>query len=279
MSTTTGFDVDAYFQRIGYSGAVAPTLDTLTALVAAHVRHIPFENLDPLTGTPVDRLDPESLQDKLVRRRRGGFCYEQNGLFRYALRALGYGVEPLAGRVVWMRPPGPLPAETHQLLSVAVPDEPGRLLVDVGFGGQTPTAPLHFTIGEEQPTDLEPFRIVATDDERLLRMESRIGGEWRPLYLFSPNPRPEIDSVVGSWFASTHTGSHFRSRLTACAIVGDARWNLGGRTLTIHSAQGATDKRRLADADEVLDLLAGGFGIDLTGIEGLGDRVGEVLDN
>ncbi|WAC55690.1 arylamine N-acetyltransferase family protein [Gordonia sp. SL306] len=278
MSASVEVDVDAYLRRIGYSGDRTPSLPNLAGLVAAHVRRIPFENLDPLTGTAVERLDAESLQDKLVRRRRGGFCYEHNGLFRHVLDALGYRVDPLAGRVVWMKEPGPLPAETHQLLAVEIPGDPQPYLVDVGFGGQTPTAPLRFTMDEPQNTDLEPFRISAGPDDRFRTMESMVGGRWHPLYLFGPRPRPEIDSVVGSWFASTHPGSHFRTGLSACMIVDDARWNLRGRDLAIHRPDGSGEKRALATTHDVLDLLVDTFGIDISGIAGLEARIGAVLD-
>src|ERR1700730_13385955 len=143
--TTEGTDavnVAAYFDRIGYRGPAEPTVDTVHELVAAHNGSIPFENLDPLVGIPVADLGAAALSDKLVHHRRGGYCYEHNGLMGYALEALGFGVERLAGRVVWMNPDGPLPAQTHQVLSVTVPGADGPLLVDVGFGGQTLTSPI-----------------------------------------------------------------------------------------------------------------------------------------
>ena len=124
-------DLAGYLARIAYGGTTDPTLDTLHGLVAAHNRSIPFENLDPLTGVPVVDLGPAALTDKLVHRRRGGYCYEHNGLMGFVLEALGYGVERFAGRVVWMSEPGaPLPAQTHHVLAVTVPGDgrtvPGR---------------------------------------------------------------------------------------------------------------------------------------------------------
>ncbi len=133
-------DRHAYFSRIGYAGRADATLDTLRDVVAAHNRSIPFENLDPLMGVPVGDLSVEALTDKLVRRRRGGYCYEHNGLFGYVLDDLGFDVQRLAGRVVWMRQNDALPAQTHQVLSVLLPDGDGPYLVDVGFGGQTLTS-------------------------------------------------------------------------------------------------------------------------------------------
>ena len=113
MTTEVSADVDlaGYFDRVGYPGPVEATVETLHALVAAHNRSIPFENLDPLMGIPVDDLSPAAVTDKLVNRRRGGYCYEQNGLMGYVLAELGFGVERLAGRVVWMNPNPELPAQ------------------------------------------------------------------------------------------------------------------------------------------------------------------------
>src|ERR1700761_9778460 len=143
-------DLTGYFERIGYSGGAEPTLEVLQDLVTAHTQAIPFENLDPLLGVPIDDLSPEALADKLVDRRRGGYCYEQNGLMGYVLQELGYGVRRFAGRVVWTLGPGdPIPAQTHTLLGVALPGEGQLYLVDVGFGGQTPTSPIRLETGSE----------------------------------------------------------------------------------------------------------------------------------
>src|SRR5699024_6166342 len=135
------------------TGGTDPTLETLAGVVAAHTRHIPFENLDPLMGVPVTDLSPAGLTDKLVHRRRGGYCYEQNNLMRYVLTDLGYRVDPLAGRVVWMSPEGldgPPRAQTHETLAVRIPGSDQTYLVDVGFGGQTLTSPIRLVAGPVQ---------------------------------------------------------------------------------------------------------------------------------
>src|SRR5690242_9508206 len=176
-------DVAAYFDRIGYRGPADPTIDTVRALVAAHNRSIPFENLDPLLGIPVVDLSAAALTDKLIHRRRGGYCYEHNGLMGYVLEELGFGVERLAGRVVWMNPEGPLPAQTHQVLAVTVPGSDGRLLVDVGFGGQTLTSPIQLQAGLVQRTRHEPYRLCTRGEG--YQLEAQIRGEWQPLYMFT----------------------------------------------------------------------------------------------
>lgn len=276
---TAALDVAAYLDRVGYTGSTEPTLSTLRALVAAHNRSIPFENLDPLLGIPVVDLSAGALSRKLVRRRRGGYCYEQNGLMGYVLEALGYSVQRLAGRVVWMNQSGALPAQTHQVLSVRVPAEDGPWLVDVGFGGQTLTSPIRLEAGPVQATRHEPYRLREHDDGFLL--EAEIRGEWQPLYTFETRPRPQIDLQVGSWYVSTFPESGFVTGLSVALVTDDARWNLRGRNLAVHSG-GGTERVRLDTAADVLAELTGRFGIDLTDLGDHRDieaRVHEVLDS
>ena len=268
-----------YFVRTGYDGSTSPTEETLRGIVAAHGRSIPFENLDPLMGVPVDSLGPEVLAEKLIGRRRGGYCYEYNGLVGFVLEALGYGVERIAGRVVWMQgDDAPLPAMTHNVLAVTVPGEDERFLVDVGFGGQTLSSPIRLVAGRVQQTRHEPYRIVDTGETLVL--EALVRGEWRPLYLFTTEPRPRIDLEVGSWFVSTHPKSTFVVGLSVALVTDDARYNLRGRNFAIHRSDGS-EKIRFATAADVLDALENRFGID---VDDLGDRdvvearVTQVLD-
>ncbi|MGE2692938.1 arylamine N-acetyltransferase family protein [Mycolicibacterium pulveris] len=270
-----GLDLAAYFDRTGYTGSTAPTVDTLHGLVAAHLRAIPFENLDPLMGRPVADLSAAALGAKLVRRRRGGYCFEQNGLIGYVLKQLGYGVDRLGGRVVWMRDSDELPAQTHEALSVTVPGDDVRWLVDVGFGGQTLSSPIRLEAGPVQPTRHEPYRLQKHADGYLL--ESQIRDQWQPLYMFGTHPQPRIDREVASWYVSTHPESKFVTGLSAALVTDDARWNLRGRNLAIHRADG-TERVRFADASEVLNALTDRFGIELTGMGDVEARVEEVLD-
>ncbi|MEO3759004.1 arylamine N-acetyltransferase [Mycobacterium sp. B14F4] len=276
--TAAGLDVAAYLGRIGYRGSTAAAVDTLHGLVAAHNRSIPFENLDPLLGIPVADLSAGALADKLVTRRRGGYCYEQNGVMGYVLAELGFDVDRLAGRVVWMSSSEELPAQTHEALSVRVPGDDEPWLVDVGFGGQTLSSPIRLAAGSVQDTRHEPYRLREHVDGHLL--EARIRGEWQPLYTFDTRPRPQIDLEVGSWYVSTHPRSGFVVGLSAALVTDEARWNLRGRHLAIHSA-GDTERIRFRTAADVLDALTNRFGIDLADLGDQRDveaRVAEVLD-
>lgn len=254
-------DLPGYFERIGYRGAAEPTLDVLQELITAHTRSIAFENLDPLLGVPVDDLSPEALVDKLVHRRRGGYCYEHNGLMGHVLEELGFGVRRFAARVVWMREPGsPVPSQTHTLLGVAPPGAPQLFLVDVGFGGQTPTSPLRLETCSIQQTTHEPYRLQSRGD--ILVLQAEIRGEWQSLYEFATRTAPPIDLLVASWYVSTHPSSHFVTSLIASSVTVDGRCNLSGRHLAIHGPSG-TKKIELPDAAAVVDTLIDRFGINV----------------
>jgi arylamine N-acetyltransferase len=272
-------DLNGYFDRINYGGPAAPNLEVLQALMTAHTSSIPFENLDPLMGVPVDDLSPQALTDKLVNRRRGGYCYEQNGLLGYALAEIGFRVRRLAGRVVWMLPPDtPLGAQTHTVLAVTFPGSHGSFLVDVGFGGQTLTSPIRLQTGNAQQTTHEPYRLNDRGDGLVL--QALIREEWQPLYVFGTHTVPQIDLTVGSWYVSTHPSSIFVTGLTVALTTDDARYNLAGRDLTIHRADGS-EKIRLDDATAVVDVLSERFGIDVAGIGERGAlkaRIAQTLD-
>jgi|GEM_PF-1678861 len=190
---TPGVDLDAYLRRIGYEGPREPTLAVLRDLARLHTLAIPFENLAPLLGRP-PKLDAASVEAKLVRSRRGGYCFEHNPLLQRVLRALGFEARSLAARVLLRQPEGVTAPRTHALLRV---EAEGRShLVDVGFGGQTPSGPLLLVPGPEQATPHEPCRIdaVGPDEAREFVLQARIAGAWTPLYRFHLFEHVAIDT-------------------------------------------------------------------------------------
>ena len=252
------FDLDAYFARLGYGGPARPDLATLSALHAAQVAAIPFESLDPLTGRPV-RLDLESLQAKLVRSRRGGYCFELNHLFRGALEAIGFQVTGLAGRVVWMSPPGaPLGARLHMLLKVDVGGAP--YLADVGFGAHLQDAPLRLEVGPEQETPVARYRLQREGELTALAVLQ--AGEWRRAYVFDLTPQLPPDYAIANWFASTSPEFLFTSMLVAERVTGAARYNLVNTRLTERRTDGSFSERTLASADDLAATLDEVFGIE-----------------
>lgn len=250
--TDISFDIDAYFARIGYTGLRDASLETLESLHLLHPQAIPFENLDPFLGHPV-RLDLASLQEKIVARGRGGYCFEHNLIFMHVLKALGFAVSGLAARVLWGQPDDAITARSHMLLRVELD---GRTYIaDVGFGGLTLTAPLLLRPGLEQKTPHETFRMVETGDH--FRLQANVGGDWRTVYRFDMQQNYEVDYSVSNHFLSTHPTSHFLSSVIAARALPGRRYALRNNRLSTHHLGGRTKQMEIATAAELADVLEG----------------------
>ena len=204
------------------------------------------------------RLDLESLERKLVRSRRGGYCFEQNLLFKHVLGALGFEAVALAARVVWERP-NELRARTHMVLLVTLGAE--RYVCDVGFGGLTPTAPVKLVPDVEQPTPHETFRVVSLPSE--FAVEARVRGEWKRLYRFDLQEQREVDIELLNHYVMSHTDSPMLGRLLAARAEADRRFGLGDGVLSTHLLHGVTERRRVGSVAELRSVLASTFGVDV----------------
>jgi N-hydroxyarylamine O-acetyltransferase len=251
-------DLDAYFRRIGYSGEPSTSLETLRGLQLRHTETLAFENLNPLLGWPV-LLDIASLERKLIHSHRGGYCYEQNLLFKHALETIGFKVVGLAARVVWNLPKDVVLPRTHMLLRI---DLDGRAYIaDVGFGGQTLTSPLRLELDIEQPTPHEPFRLVRDGAEFVL--QCRLGEVWKSLYRFTLDEQLSPDYEVANWYVSTHPKSRFVNELIAARTAPDRRHALLNNQFTTHYLNGKTERRSLTTAAEIRNVLEDVFALTL----------------
>lgn len=246
-------DLDAYLQRIGYGGSLAADADTLQGLHRAHATTIPFENLDIVLGRGIE-LDLDSLQDKLVRRRRGGYCFEHNLLFAAVLERVGYDVTRLAARVQPARP-GP---RTHMALRVVADGAPW--LADVGFGAASLREPLPLQSTTARQGGWRR-RLDAADASTWLLRTARPDG-WSDLYAFTLEPQRPIDYAVYNHYTATHPRSPFVGQLVALRTEPYAEHVLRGLQLTTNRPDGAAESRLLA-FDELPGVLAGTFGIEL----------------
>jgi N-hydroxyarylamine O-acetyltransferase len=254
----SGIDLEAYFRRIGYTDKAAPTLDTLRGIHARHADAIPFENLNPFLRWPV-RLDPPSLEQKLIADGRGGYCFEQNLLFSHVLKALGFRVTGLAARVLWNQPEDAITARSHMLLRIDL--EEGPYIADVGFGGQTLTGPLRLDPEVEQTTPHEPFRIIQAGDG--FKLQSKIGGVWKTLYRFDLQEQFQLDYEVTNYYLSTHPGSRFVKNLSVARPAADRRYTLLNNQLAVHHLNGPTERSVLRSVSEIRRALEGPFHLRL----------------
>ena len=260
-------DLDAYAARIGVTGPLPPTLATLHAIAYAHVRAIPFENLDVLLGRGID-LAPATIERKLVHDRRGGYCFEQNTLLLHVLQALGFQATPMSARVRVQRPRDYTPARTHLFVRVELDGE--RWLVDVGVGALSPTAALRLDTEDEQATPHEARRILRAGrwhdadlrgPEALRYHQVRFADGWHDICEFTLEEMPEIDRIVGNWYTSAHPDSHFRNRLIVARAVEGGRVVLVNRELSQRDRHRVATTRELTSPDELVTVLADHFGL------------------
>lgn len=266
-------NIDAYFERIGFAGSIAPTLATLEQLHQLHPAAIAFENLDPLLSVPI-RLDLTNLQQKLLFEKRGGYCVEQNLLFKAVLETLGFTVRGLGARVLWGHPEETSAADrplSHLVLAVDIGG--ATYIADVGFGGLSLTAPLRLRAEVEQQTPHEVFRLL--EGEAGWRLEARIGEEWRVLYAFDLTELGFQDFQAMNELASS--SPRFRDNLLVARSEKGRRHALNNKRLTTYSTNAPSERRELGSVAEIRDVLVGLFGIALPATEKLGPVLERVL--
>jgi N-hydroxyarylamine O-acetyltransferase len=262
MSVATKPNIDAYFERIGFSGSIAPTLETLVQLHALHPAAIPYENLDPLLGVPV-RLDLANLQQKLLFDRRGGYCFEHNTLFRAMLQDLDFEVKTHAARVLWGTPPDVEPPLRHMVLTVDIGGV--SYLCDVGFGGQTATAPLRMRRDAEQETPNDTYRLQEVDGT--WTVELKIEEDWHPLYSFELAERD--DELIADMNDKADSSSFFTENLLVARSEKGRRLALWNVRLNTHTVGAPSEARLLGSVAELREVLTGPMGLNLPADERL----------
>jgi N-hydroxyarylamine O-acetyltransferase len=258
-------DVDAYLRRIDYSGPVEATGASLTALYKAHLRTVPFENLDIFLRGGVS-VDLESIQDKIVFRGRGGYCYEQAQLFGAVLERLGFGVERLLARVG--PDGGPARPRTHLTLRVRAGQD--AWLADPGFGSSSP-APLSLRgDGSGGPQEMGAYTYEVTPDtehgQEVWKLREYQAGQWMTLHRWDYAKVQPIDVVLSNHYTSTHPDSWFTWQPLIVKRDPDAIRSILGRTYTVTRPGQEKQRRDLSDR-EFAAALTGEFALKLSGDE------------
>ena len=202
------YDLDAYAKRIGLAHIPSPTLEGLSAIAHGHVCSIAFECLDPFLdrGVSLERAD---LENKLVGQKRGGYCFEHNGLMLGMLRQIGFQVQDRAARVLMGRPRDTASPRTHLFLIVTL--EGREWIVDFGVGSFSLTQPIRYVLGTEQETPHDVRRIVHENDR--FYHQVWLGDHWFDLYEFAGDRMPFVDQHTGNWLTSTHPKSMMRTQV------------------------------------------------------------------
>lgn len=247
-------NIDAYLQRLNYDDPRTRTFATLRALHQAHLISVPFENLDISLGRPIV-LEEEALYGKIVRQRRGGFCYELNGLFATLLRELGFDVNLLSGGVMDNGEFGP--EFDHLALLVQLEE---RWLADVGFGDSF-REPLRLDEPGEQVQYGVAYRLRNAGE--LWTLDRRFPDQaWEPQYRFTLQPRQLVDFTSMCRHHQTSSASHFTQKRICSRATPEGRITLSDMRLII-TANGQRQETVLQDEDEYRHALQEHFGIDL----------------
>ncbi|WP_028612743.1 arylamine N-acetyltransferase family protein [Paenibacillus harenae] len=226
-------EVCAYLERIGYEGSTENSAEVLARLQECHLHRVPYENFDILRRKPLS-LELDDLIDKIIVRRRGGYCFELNALFGWLLRELGYSVTDFVARF-WRDEPNPPPKQRHHVLKVEV--DGAFYLCDVGVGGIVPLRPIKLTEGEVHVQGSESYRMERDGQFGWVLCESH-HGQWRWLYSFTEEPKLPKDFIMATYWCENAPESIFTRNPMAAVRTAEGRNTIAGEQFRIFTSEG-----------------------------------------
>ena len=249
-------DISAYFDRIGYTGTSQPTLENLAAILRLHLETVPFENLDCYPRGKALSNDPEVLFDKVVCRRRGGVCFELNGLFYALLKAMGYDCHAVAVRLPFTGGPAPI---SHEAVVATIGGR--QYYCDVGFGGPGPKGLL--------PLDADPVQTIDGQDFRVQRCGIHVSinrmqdGVWMPTIRYADLPCIWQDFTGPLYYFTHNPDSYFvTQRIVNLCLPDGGSLALTNNQFTVRR-NGQVNRVLLESEEEVSNILRQEFGISL----------------
>ncbi len=248
-------DIKQYLKRINYVDSIDPVFDVLSKLQVMHLMHVPFENLDIHNST---KIDLANLFDKIVTRKRGGFCYELNGHFYELLKEIGFTVKRVSARVYDSKKEYSAEFD-HMALVVTIKED--NYLVDVGFG-EFAFYPVKIALNKDTSDPRGIFRIENFDDSYKVIKKKNAAGEFVPEYRFTETERQFEEFYERCNYHQTNNESHFMQKRICSLPTKDGRITLTGDILKI-TKNGEITERRLSNEQEVREELWNYFGIKL----------------
>ncbi|MGG1948659.1 arylamine N-acetyltransferase [Trinickia sp. NRRL B-1857] len=249
------FSLAEYLNRIDFTQTPQADIETVAAMMRRQLFTVPFENLDVQAGKIVS-LVPEDIVEKIVGRKRGGYCYEVNGLFAMALEALGIRYQFVAARPMFYPVRRP---RTHMAVVATLGDE--RWLCDLGFGSYGIRAPMSLSaLDVDVAQDDDTFKLTLGEDGFYV-LQAKVDGQWTNQYAFDLSPQEWVDFDPANYLNSTHPDAIFVRMTVAVVMTETGRKILGGDSFKIVS-HGRTEKRTLA-ASELPNVLAREFGLTM----------------
>lgn len=249
--------VSAYFRRIGlvYNPAEKADIDLLKKLHYAHVVSVPYETTDIVDGISLS-LEDDELYEKIVTERRGGYCFELNGIFAWLLRELGYNVDEYFARFLRGEPEPPKPR--HRVLAVTI--NGSKYLCDVGVGSKAPRFPLVMKENIEQEQCGEVYKFIKDDFLGWIIME-KTGNEWTPYFSFTENRQLKKDFYTPSFYCEKHPDSPFLYNMISLKTE-TGRYTVDKNEFRIWENNAVTDSRTVSD-EELEKICVEYFGMTL----------------
>lgn len=249
------FNKDDYLRRINLSKKISVNFECLKSIHHAQHTSIAFENFDICLGKSI-HLEPESIFQKLVNQKRGGYCFELNGLLLLALQTFKFEVRPLLGRVHLSGEPG---GKSHQTLLITLNGK--KWIVDAGFGAESPPTPIPLTDNEPITFGNQTYRLI---ESKLFgyMLQSKPDDNWKNLYSFDLSHVFDIDIKFGNHFTSTSPDSFFTNARMAALPIKEGM-------LTLHNyrlkkvVNGKEEVILLKDGPSYLSVLDKEFGINI----------------
>lgn len=254
----TTIELQAYLRRIGVAENIENSLESLKTLHLEHPKYITFENIDSFTGI-VPLIDNGSIFKKLVENQRGGYCYEQNILFKDVLETLGLAPKMHLARVVWSSRDGSATARSHMLLTVEINSK--KYLADVGFGSMTLNSPLAFELDTEQSTPGGIFRLTLIDNFYQLEV---LKTEWLPIYKFSLEEVEHTDLQMANWYIATGPDSMFNKFLMITRVDEDTRYSIFNNVFNIRKNDGSKESGEITTVIQLNNLLKDHFNLEIS---------------
>lgn len=221
-------DVAAYLNRIGYDGPLDGSAKALAGIQERHLHSVPYENFDIMAGIPLS-LEIPDLLDKIVYRRRGGYCFELNALYKWLLEEIGYPVISYFARF-WRDEPNPPPKRRHHVLKVKAEGE--YYLCDVGVGGIIPRWPIKMVEGLVQRQGDESYRLERDDYYGWVLCELR-NGKWEWLYSFTEEQQLPKDFIMATYWCENSPDSIFINDAMVAIRTSEGRNTISGKEFRI----------------------------------------------
>lgn len=258
MKLFTASQIRAYLDRMDYRNGMEPTFEHLAAMHRQHLLYIPYENLDLMNGVPLD-LNAGALFQKIILNKRGGYCFELQGLFYCLLKSLGYSISQYAGR--FMDEPGDIQMRRHRILVVELDGK--RLVCDVGVRSESPRCPLELAEQLVQTDGISEYRYQKDPFFGWVLSQRERGKNWKTLLGFTEEIQLDTDFVMPSFYCEKHPDSTFNKFMKVSIFNAESNLTIVGNTFKIYRGAKVMERKEIQTNEEAITILKNKFGIDV----------------